>query len=251
MVVNPYANLQFQNPGNAFLEAFDKGRTRRREADTQNALAKYATAQSRGGLVAGDNPLMKEALSELARLDPKLSIELQRNQRQEALKGAEGHRESIVAGAQLFREAKKRNPNVPDEQIYAQVLPLLQQMRIDTSGWPQPGDPQLSQHIQNALTVADAFEPEKQGSGPSSVQEYEYAKQQGFTGSYMAFMEEKRGPMIASNGDGTFTIVPRSMVQGGQQQANLGPPAPPNVTFTPIDGGPTPQASGGFPAGPR
>jgi hypothetical protein len=62
---------------------------------------------------------------------------------------------------------------------------------------------------------------------PAGIREYEYAKGQGFTGSYLDFLNAKGGPLIANNGDGTFTIVPRAMVGGGR--AAPGGPAPGTV----------------------
>ena len=106
----------------------------------------------------------------------------------------------------------------------------------------------------------------KPTSQPSSVQEYEYAKAQGFGGSYMDFQNQTGSPIVVDNGDGTKTIYPRSMLGGGgggaPQGGNLprvSSPAearslPPGSKFIMPDGrigtvpgGPTPQASGNFP----
>jgi hypothetical protein len=236
--MNPYQNLQFQNPGNAFLQAYEGGRERRRESETQNALAKYA-----------QNPDDPTAMEGLARFNPQMAIQLQERKRQEAMRGLEAHRESITMGAKLFREAKRRNPNVSDEQIYAQVLPALQQMRIDTSGWPQPGDPQLSQHIQNALTVADAMEPQKQSNGQIVP----------FTpgGGVARFNPETQQVevLVMPNQGGQTAGTP--VQQGGlpqvADQASYDA-IPPGSQYVSPDGqvrvkqgGQTPQASGGFP----
>lgn len=65
------------------------------------------------------------------------------------------------------------------------------------------------------------------GGAPSSVEEYNFAKANGFSGSYMDFLNQRGGPLIANNGDGTFTIVPRNMVGGGAPA-----PTPGEVTAT-------------------
>jgi len=53
-----------------------------------------------------------------------------------------------------------------------------------------------------------------------AIKEYEYAKSNGYGGSFMDYVQAKQGPLIANNGDGTFTIVPRNMVGGGQPAAS-------------------------------
>lgn len=63
-------------------------------------------------------------------------------------------------------------------------------------------------------------------------------------GQRMARNKAEGSPIVANNGDGTFTIIPRSYGGGGNQPQ---PPAPPPPGFV-IDGGPTRSASGGFPA---
>jgi hypothetical protein len=87
--------------------------------------------------------------------------------------------------------------------------------------------------------IGDYLKPQG-GNQPSSVREYEYAKGQGFTGSYMDFQNQMGSPIMVDNGDGTKTLYPRSMLSGRQTP----PPPPPGFV---IDGGPSPNGSGGFP----
>jgi hypothetical protein len=238
--VNPYNNLM--NPagiGQAFQQSFQQGRQQRRERETDNALAQYAL-----------NPGAEEALAGVIKADPRLGIQLQQNHQRQQMAALEQHRESIVKGAQIFRQL-----GVKDEAGYQQALQVARQAGIDLRDVPPNFDPQ---YVSGVVAIADAFEPQKQNSAPASVQEYEFAKQQGFGGSYMDFMEEKRGPIVAANGDGTFQIIPRGMVQQQPQQGPQvgavedgyrfkgGNPADPNA-WEPVNGGPTPQASGGFP----
>jgi hypothetical protein len=89
---------------------------------------------------------------------------------------------------------KMQHPSPPD------IIQEMQAVGIDPNS--EQGKQIITSHLNGS------------SSGPSSVQEYEFAKQNGFGGSYMDFLNQKGGPLIANNGDGTFTIVPRNMVGG-------------------------------------
>jgi hypothetical protein len=213
--VNPYQNLQFQNPGNAFLQAYEGGRERRRESETQNALAKYA-----------QNPDDPEALQGVIRNNPQLGMQLQERRQQQAMRGLEAHREKIVMGAKIVRQIQPK-----DDAGWQQVLQMAQQVGIDLADVPQQFDPQ---YVQGLISVADALDPQ--------------------------------------SGDQGFTLGPGQARYGpGGQLVAKGPPRPPR--YYPVQpggklvldpsyggeegddeweyvlpqGGPTPQASGGFP----
>jgi hypothetical protein len=84
----------------------------------------------------------------------------------------------------------------------------------------------------------------KGNEGPnatSDMREYDLARSQGFTGSFMDFKNQMGSPIMVDNGDGTKTLYPRAMLSGGQQSQV--PPPPPGFQ---IDGGPTAPQSGGF-----
>jgi hypothetical protein len=152
---------------------------------------------------------------------------------------------------------------VPYEQrrgALQQLAPQLQQMGIapDEIAGFDPSDQQLDAYI--ALGGQQQQRPQ---AAPSGIQEYEYAKGQGYGGSYMDFLEGKRGPIVANNGDGTFTLIPRSMGGGGQPQSGGQAPRPlsskaeydalpPGSEYIAPDGsrrrkgGQAPQASGRF-----
>jgi hypothetical protein len=59
--------------------------------------------------------------------------------------------------------------------------------------------------------------------------------------------EQFKQPKYSTVGEGGLAGFQfgQPIQQGGQPQ-NFGPAAPQGVTFTPLDGGQTPQASGGF-----
>jgi hypothetical protein len=237
--MNPYNQLM--NPaqtGQHLMQSFQAGGQQRREMETQNALSQYA-----------QNPQDPKAKQALARWNPQLSMQLQQREQEMALKGLEAHREKIIMGAQIVRQIQPK-----DEAGWQQVRAMAQQVGIDLADVPPNFDPQ---YVQGLISVADAFEPQKQ-QGTAMQQNYEFLQGQDpqLAQSYLKNQAEG-APLIASNGDGTFTIIPRNMAQGpqgGPQPGTVedgfrfkgGNPADPN-SWEPVNGGQTPQASGGFP----
>lgn len=213
---SPLSNIP--NAGEAFAKGLETGRAARMQRDRHNALT---------GLGMGD----PGALNALMAVDPETGMQYQRQQiQQQQLEQkrqgeiSEASRQNIIKGAQILRQI-----NPKDDASYQQALQAARQMGIDVSTVPQQFDPQF---VQNMIAAADTFEPQKpSNAGPASIQEYEYAKGQGFAGTYMDFNKEKGGPIVANNGDGTFTLIPRNTVGSGQSQAV--PPPPPGFQ---IDG---------------
>jgi hypothetical protein len=83
---------------------------------------------------------------------------------------------------------------------------------------------QVPGQVGNAIDLYKAVHPASTHETPVELQEYEFAKSQGFPGSYLDFVQQKGGPLIAANGDGTFTVVPRNMMLQ-PSAAPSGPPA--------------------------
>ncbi len=223
-----YDSIRFTDPGQAFTQAFEQGQTRRREAETQNALSKYA-----------QNPDDPEALNTLARYNPQAAIALRERQATQQQRGLEQHRAGIEAGGQIIRRIMAENPGMPKQQVYA----IARQTAIGARVPGAENTPaEFSEEFFNRLLYMS--DPAKQQQGTSMQQNYEFLKGQNpqLADNYLKNQAEG-APLIASNGDGTFTIIPRNMAQGGQQAA----PPPPPPGFTIDQGGPTQQASGGFP----
>lgn len=236
--MNPYNQLA--NPaqvGQHLMQSFQQGGQMRQQMETQNALSQYAL-----------NPQDPKGREALARWNPQLAIQLQQQEAQNAIKGLEAHREKVLMGAKIVRQV-----NPKDDAGWQQVRAMAQQVGINLADVPPNYDPQ---YVQGLIAVADAFDPQKQAQPTEMQRNYEFLKGQNpqLADSYLQNRAEG-APLIASNGDGTFTIIPRGMAQGqGPQPGTVedgyvfkgGNPADPN-SWQPVNGGPTPQASGAFP----
>src|SRR5438552_2327363 len=74
---NPYDALQFSNPGNALMQAYDQGAARRDKADLQTALEAYST-----------NPQDSRALAKIMAMNPALGATLQDRSREASARDA-------------------------------------------------------------------------------------------------------------------------------------------------------------------
>ncbi len=236
--------LQPIDPGAQVQQGFATGMALVKRAQTQHALSAYL-----------QNPDDDRAYNALAAYDPQAAAGL-RDQRAQTLakqqEQAQAERErqaamqrtaqeNIVKGARVLRQMKPT-----DQASWDAALQAAQTIGVDISNVPREYNPEFAQRI---VQAADAIEgPPKETAAPASIREYEYAKQQGYQGSYMDFQAETAGPIVTDNGDGTKTITPRSLLHGSAPHGDI-PPPPPGFH---IEGGPTPQASGNFPeAGPH
>lgn len=205
--VNWNALMAYPNAGQSFASAFQAGQ----EQNRQRALEQRQMQQQ----------------------DQARAFQMQRMQSDDAMKALDAHRENILKGAQLIRQFQPK-----DDAGWQQLLMVAQQAGIDTSEVPPHYDPQ---YIEGVVHLADTFAPEKT-QGTALQQNYDFlsGKDPKLADSYLHNQAEGP-PLIASNGDGTFTIIPRNVAGGGAS------PPPPPPGFQLDDGGPTPPASGNFP----
>lgn len=153
---------------------------------------------------AGD----QAAMGEVAAIDSDVWAKLNSSQ-SAALKA---NQEKILLGAKIVRQV-----NPKDEASWQMARQAAQRAGVDISDVPPNYDPN---YVQQLVTVADALEKQSGGADPSSVREYEYAKQQGYDGSYVDFKGEFAAPLIFDvNGDGANDMVPRGRSRQPAQQS--------------------------------
>jgi hypothetical protein len=136
----------------------------------------------------------------------------------------ESSQKQLVAAGRLL---EAQNPT--DDASWQQTLELARRGGINVANAPQTFDPQYVAGIKH---LANAIAPAKESTAPSDVREYEYAKAQGFTGTFMDYKQQMGNPFVVENPDGTKTIIPRSSLMaggggGGAPAAPAGAPAAP------------------------
>lgn len=206
---------QGPGPGEAFTQAFEKGMQRKRELQTDDALR---------ALVA--NPNDPNAVKNIARHDPRMAIQVQERQRISGAQALEQYQGGIKTAAEVIQRVKAANPQMPDDQVYSIARTTLLQMRVP--GAEKSPEQYDKQYFDGLLYLAD---PEKQNQGQIVP----------FTpGGGVARLNPQTGQVeiVVMPNDGSGS--PGAPVQ-----------APPVLTDQQImeleQGGPTPQASAGFP----
>ena len=220
-MADPSVMFNQPNPGDRFAQGFQQGQERAKQNKLKAAMAALAR-----------DPNNQKAFEVLSEVAPEQAMQIQQQRQQQSMKALEGFQGTIKQAAEMAQNLKQQNPNMPDEQVYANVRRTLIGLRMPGAEQaPEQFDPQ---YFQGILSLAN---PQKPDNGPSSYQEFQLSQKDP---AYAKHLEDRRGPLIANNGDGTFTVIPRAAVQGG----GAVPPPPPGFE---LDGGPTPPASGNFP----
>lgn len=193
------------NAGQSFMQGFQGGRQQRMQEDAfrqQMQLREQETAARQQ--------------------------EMQQKQQQQLL---EQNRDKILVGAKIVRQI-----GVRDQATLDQARAAAAQLQIDVSEIPAVWDETAQQYVQGLVAIADAME--KQPAPTSLERNYQFLQGQDPRLAEQYLRNQAEGsPIVANNGDGTFTIIPRSQV---------GSPPPPPPGFV-LDGGPTDSPSGNFP----
>jgi hypothetical protein len=134
--------------------------------------------------------------------------------------------------------------------------------QLSASGFPEAAQyrGKFSPGLRAAFMAQGGIDPQKAGNAPTSYEEYQRARQDP---NYGKFLEERRGPIVTHNDDGTITLIPRNMLPGAPPQEGGNIPSvtdeasynaiPPGTQYRTPDGhvrvkqgGPAGNQPGGF-----
>lgn len=158
--------------------------------------------------VISENP-QEQAIVDLYGVDPQLAMRLDDHQRELA-----SHLTDDLGSAVRWADTPEKWQYV--QQHYGEKGVDLSQYRFEDR---ERGLVALGK-------VSEYLKGNQSPNAPNDVREYEYAKGQGFTGSFMEYKNQMGSPIVTDNGDGTKTIYPRSMLSGGGQQPQQSAPPP-------------------------
>jgi hypothetical protein len=230
--MNPYANVQ-PFDGNAIAQRFQQGRQMRQERDTRNALMDYMQAEMGNGIVAGDQTTQQadEAIRAVMRANPQMGMQLLQQRRQKQAQTQQQQIEIVGRVAAWADTPEKWDQGI--DHLAMEGVPGVEKYK----GKFSPG--------LRAAVMAKAGVGDKSQQPTEMQRNYEFLQGQDpqLAQSYLKNQAEG-APLIASNGDGTFTIIPRGMAQG-QQQASAPPPPPPGFVLD--NGGQSGAPAGNFP----
>lgn len=189
-MMNPGLMMPVQMDG--FAKAFEAGQQRQREEAQRNALAALAM-----------NPSDPQAQASAARFAPQAVMQARQQEAEAATKQVEAYRDTISKGAEMLQRLTSQG--VPKQQAAQMVRQTLIANRFP--GADQIPEQMDDQYIDGVIALA-----KPDSGGPTSFQEYQRAQSDP---NFAKFLEGRRGPLIANNGDGTFTIIPRPTISGG------------------------------------
>jgi hypothetical protein len=219
---------------------------RKRLGDLLPQAMGYPGAIGEGG--ATQQGSQSDAMREIAGIDPKLFMDLNEHQRKQAADEVDE-----VVGAVRWADTPEK---------WQQVQQRYGQMGHDVSGYTfENREGYLLQLGKMGEYLKGAPKADNQ---TSDIQNYEYAKRDGYTGSFVDYKNEFASPLIFDvNGDGANDMIPRG--RGRQQpqsedlprvsgEADYNQLRPGQRFITPDGqvrvkrGGPTQPASGNFPS---
>lgn len=203
---------------------------RRQAIERENALRQGLMSAYDPATGAVDPQRMRAAYAGAGDIPGAMAFDAQRAQQQQQITEAE--REQIVTGARIIRQINPR-----DEAGWQQVIAAARQAGVDTANVPPAYDPQ---YVQSVLAAAEAIEPTRTPNGPNIQREVEYYRSIGRDDLALQLLERhaEGPPLTARNEDGTFTIIPQSVIRG-QPQAD--------DDEWEYEGGPSQSGSGNFP----
>lgn len=207
-----WSMLQTANPGNAFMEGFQNARKIRREEQQQSALAAYAT-----------NPSDQSMNALLPFMQPNQAFDIvQQRQQTQAKRQQEqtDHLGKAVGQAVLDVMRRPEGERAATWDVYVDQFARTNPNAAQYRG-------KYSEQVGMAVLAEQGLmgEYQKQSAPPktSLQQNYEFlnAVNPQYGQQYIQ-RQVSEPPMIANNGDGTFTVIPRSQGQPGAGAAMPG-----------------------------
>jgi len=202
--MNALSSVQLMNPaaiGQQVTNAFEMGQQKRRETDSRNALAAYAT-----------NP-NEETLNANAQFNPQMVIQERSRLAQQQAQQAQAKREQMGTMRKLLSHAKQ-NP--------MQALQAAQGMGLDISQIPQPNDPGFQPWVDEQLFIMDALEkPEGEKVLSTGGKIAADAGLQPGTAEFTAFVKDYAIANLAkpyTDGQGATRLYTPELGGGGQVQ---------------------------------
>jgi hypothetical protein len=183
-------------------------------ADIPGAFNQGLQTAQRNALLQRETALREQEVDQRGRIFEQQQQDRQRQQQQEV---TADQQRLIVTGARIIEQVRPQ-----DQAGWQQVIATARQLGLDVSQVPQQFDPAYAQQVvQAAQAIA-----EHTGQNPTTMQRnYEWLQQVNPDLAQQYIRNEAEGsPIVASNGDGTFTIVPRSQIGGtapAQQQGEM------------------------------
>lgn len=194
--------------GQQVTNAFEQGQQKRRETDSRNALAAYAT-----------NP-NEETLNANAQYNPQMVIQERERMAQREAQQQQAKREQMGTMRKLLGHAKQ-NP--------MQALQAAQNMGLDTSGIPQPNDPGFQPWVDEQLFIMDALEkPEGEKVLSTGGKIAADAGLQPGTPEFTAFVKDYAIAQLSkpyTGGQGETRLYTPTLGGGGQVQGGPQPGA--------------------------
>lgn len=180
------------NAGLAFAQGFQNGQAQRQADMAKRAMAALTV-----------DPTNQQAFQALAQAAPDLANQWKQQHLEQVQQQLQLHQENILKGAEIIRAVQPH-----DQASWNQALQAAMQAGINPTelGVPTEWNDQTAQYAQGLSHIADALKPPPQQ--PADVQDYEYARRNGYAGSFTDFQQYIHPPQAVTVPYGATVSTP-------------------------------------------